>query len=83
MRRGGRSKRSSRQSDRQTMPDRQSSRQTISRPPNYNPRQPINRPLGSFRSLAGDAPTYSRDSLGRSTKFTKTTETKEDEGADD
>jgi len=77
MRRGGRSKRSSRESDRQPTPDRDASRPTISRPPNYNPRQPSNRPPTAFRSLAGSAPIYNHDLTGRTPKTTDAKEENE------
>jgi len=76
MRRGGRSKRSSRESDRQTVPDRDANRQTIARPPNYNPRQPANRPPTSFQSLSGSAPMYKHGQIGRTPK---TSDMKEEE----
>ena len=55
MRRGGRSKRSSRESSTRTIPDRDMSRQTIQRQP-YDSRQPT-----SFRSISGSAPAYNHN----------------------
>ena len=81
MRRGGRSKRSSRESSRQTIPDRDAGRQTISRPPDYNPRQPVNRPPSAFRFLSGSAPMYKHGSIGRTPKTTDMKE-ESDESAD-
>ena len=66
MRRRGRSTRSNRESDR-----------SISRIPDYKPRQPGYKPPSSFRSLSGGPPAYNRDVPGRTKKTTDTSEESE------